>query len=501
MTDETDDSPLSTCEQERLERIGAIQPYGVLLGGDLGDDQICFASADAAGWLGLGEAQVLGRRLGEVVALSLGDFPPTPGGRQLIAGLVESPRGWLDAVLCRTATSWLAELEPPGADDPPTQIANPLLRRLFQAPTADAEWSGYAAALADAVRRTTGYERVMVYRFLPDACGEVIAESTADELPRYLGLRFPAADIPRIARDLYRQNSHRQIPDIQAVPVPLEVLPGTDPDLSRSDLRAVSPVHLRYLANMGVAASLSFSILVGGNLWGLVACHHRRPRFLSVTVREQCVELTQAYALGISAFLAHRRLRRVSGLDADLEALADLVLDVTQRRHPTAALERGLLDLFQAGGAALVDAQGINSFGQVPTQREIRAIDDWFTGQPGDEVLATDRLAAESGLTLDLERAAGVLAVRVRPRRAGGPDRRCYWFRPEQARTVRWAGDPNKDAGADPATAALNPRRSFDLWVETTRGLCAPWDDLDLMAARKLRLLLRRSGLPTGTWL
>jgi light-regulated signal transduction histidine kinase (bacteriophytochrome) len=290
-------------------------------------------------------------------------------------------------VLCHTGTGWLAELEPPGADDPPTQVANPLLRRLFQAPTADAEWSGYAAALADAVRRTTGYERVMVYRFL------------------------------------------------------------------------------------------------------------------SVTVRAQCVELTQAYALGISAFLAHRRLRRVSGLDADLEGLVDLVLDVTQRRHPTAALERGLLDLFQAGGAALVDAQGINSFGQVPTQREIRAIDDWFIGQPGDEVLATDRLAAESGLTLDLERAAGVLAVRVRPRRAGGPDRRCYWFRPEQARTVRWAGDPNKDAGVDPATAALNPRRSFDLWVETTRGLCAPWDDLNLMAARKLRLLLRRSGLPAGTWL
>jgi len=500
MTDPIDVNPLRTCEQERLDRIGAIQPCGVLLGGDLGDDQICFASADAAAWLGLGSGLVLGRHLSEVVALTLADFPPAPGSRLVIPGLVESPRGWLDAVLCHTGDGWLAELEPPGADDPSIQVANPLLRQLFRAPAAESEWSAYAAAVADAVRRTTGYDRVMVYRFLPDACGEVIAESTVDEAPRYLGLRFPAADIPRIARDLYRQNSHRQIPDIAATPVPIEVLPGADPDLSRSDLRAVSPVHLRYLANMQVAASLSFSILVGGNLWGLVACHHRRPRFLSVTVREQCVELTQAYALGISSFLAHQRLRRVRDLDASLETLVELVLDVQEGRHPAATLERELLDLFQAGGAALVDAQGIAPFGQVPTAAEIQAIDHWFRAQGGEEVFATDRLAAESGLPLDLERAAGVLVVRARARAAGGPDRRCYWFRPEQARTVRWAGDPYKGAGADPASAVLNPRRSFDLWVETTRGLSAPWDDLDLMAARKLRLLLLRSGMSARAW-
>ncbi len=497
MTDETKEGPLSTCERERLERIGPIQPCGVLLGGDLSDDQICFASADAVAWLSLSEGQMLGRYLGEVVALTLADFPSAPGSRQLIAGLVESPRGWMDAVLCRTATGWLAELEPPGTDDPPTQVVNPLLREMFQAPAAESEWFGYAAAMADAVRRTTGYERVMVYRFLPDTCGEVIAESTADTLPRYLGPRFPAADSTCIARDLYRQNSHRQIPDIQAVPVPLDILPGANPDLGRSDLRAVSPVHLRYLANMRVAASLSFLILVGGNLWRLVACHHRRPRFLSMTVREQCMELTQAYALGISAFLAHQRLRRISGLNTSLETLVEFILDVEEGRQSAATLERGLLDLFQASGAVLVDDRGMAYFGQVSTPGEVRAIDHWRIGQSGDEVLATDRLATASGLTLDLERAAEVLAVRVRSRRAGRPDRRFYWFRSEQARTVRWAGDPNKDAGADPATAVLNPRRSFDLWVETTCGLCAPWDDLDLMAAR---LLLQRSGLRAGPW-
>ena len=418
----------------------------------------------------------------------------------MIAGLVESERGWLDAVLANTGAAWLLELQPPGADDPPTQFANPLLRQLFQAPSGENEWTGYAAVVADAVRRATGYDRVMVYRFLPDQCGEVIAESTVEPQPRYLGLRFPASDIPRIARDLYRQTSYRQIPDIAATPVPVLVLPGTDPDLGRADLRAVSPVHLRYLANMEVAASLSFSILVGGNLWGLVACHHRRPRFLSVTVREQCVELTHTYALGISAFIAHQRLRRVGNLDACLETLVELVLEVEVGNRPVTILERGLLDLFQADGAAWVDAHGVHAFGAVPDEAQVRAVDQWFGGQPADEVLATDCLAAESGLTLDPERAAGVLAVRARSRLAGGPDRRFYWYRPEQARTVRWAGDPNKPADPDPATGLLNPRRSFDLWVETTRGHSAPWDDLDLMAARKLRLLLLRSGFRAGAW-
>jgi len=498
MTQTPETDWLSDCEREQLHRIGAIQPFGLLLAGGPDDDRVRAASADAADWLGLGAGPVLGRALADLVPLSRDDFPPEPGRKRVIAGLIGTARGPLDALLSNTGAGWLLELEPSDADDPCPPIADPLLRQLLQAPATDGDWADYCDTLAAAVRLTSGYERVMVYRFLTDGCGEVIAESTVHQHPRYLGLRFPASDIPKIARDIFRINSHRQIPDIGAAPVPIEVLPGTDPDLSLSDLRAVSPVHLQYLANMAVTASLTIAILVGDSLWGLVACHHGRPRRLSLRVREQCVELAQTYALGLGSFLARQRLRRVSGLDARLEALVELVLDVQSGHSPAALLEPAVLGLVQADGAALLDAQGLHRFGLVPSDDQVHAIDRWFTQQAEHQVLATDRLAADGAVAVDLERAAGVLAVRARSRPTAGVQQRFYWFRGEQARSVNWAGDPRKPVGTAAADGVLNPRHSFDLWIEHTHGHSAPWDDLDLMAARKLRLLLLSSGMRAG---
>jgi len=447
-------------------------------------------------------ARALGQALGALVPVRLADFPPEPGRRRIMPGLMESPKGWLDAVLTNTGSGWLLELEPLGADDPVQPLANPLLGRLFQAPQSESDLGGYALALAEAVRYATGYGRVMVYRFLPDDCGEVMAESGTDPQPRYLGQRFPASDIPRIARDLYRINTHRQIPDVAAVPVPIVSLRGREADLTLSDLRAVSPVHLEYLKNMEAVASLSFSIQVAGALWGLVACHHPSPRFLSVPVRAHCVELTHSFALGVGSYLANQRLRRVAGLEGRLATLVGLVQDAESGARPLSLLEPAMLDLFQAEGAALVDSQGVHAFGAAPAESEIAAIDRWVLGLGGEGVLATDRLGGESGLALDPARAAGALAVRAPQRTpariqagtrvpgADSPDRRLYWFRPELPRTVRWAGDPRKPVGVDPATGILNPRRSFAEWVETARGCSAPWDELDLMGARMLRLAL-----------
>jgi two-component system, chemotaxis family, sensor kinase Cph1 len=498
MTDAFDSQLLAACEQERLDLIGAIQPFGVLLGGDAGDARVHLASADAQVWLGVPQGPVPGQALGDLVPVRLADFPAESGRKRIMPGLMEGPKGWLDAVLTNTGAGWLLELEPLGADDPVQPLANPRLGRLFQAPQSEPDLGGYSLVLAEAVRHATGYGRVMVYRFLPDECGEVLAESGSDPRPRYLGQRFPASDIPRIARELYRLNSHRQIPDIAAVPVPIVSVRGRAADLTLSDLRAVSPVHLEYLKNMEVVASLSFSIQVAGALWGLVACHHASPRFLSVPVRAHCVELTHSFALGVGSFLANQRLRRVAGLEGRLATLVGLVQDAESGARPFALLGPAMLDLFQAEGAALVDSQGVHAFGAAPAESEIAAIDRWVLGQGGEGVLATDRLGAQSGLTLDQARAAGALAVRAPVRAATGArvsaegptDRRLYWFRPELPRTVRWAGNPRKPVGVDPATGILNPRRSFAEWVETARGCSAPWDELDLMGARMLRLAL-----------
>lgn len=518
MPDKFDPSLLDICEQEQLDRIGSIQPFGVLLGGDARDQRIRVASADAAAWLGARSGGVLDRPLGELLPVALADFPAESGQKRILPGLVETPRGWLDAVLCNTGAGWLLELEPldmddplkplssqrceaedhcaicESQDDPLRSLSNPVLEPLLQAPQTDDDLESYTRALADIVRHVTGYHRTLVYRFLPDDCGEVLAESSSDGVARYLGLRFPASDIPRIARDLYRINSHRQIPDVDAAPVPImSSLPGREADLTLSDLRAVSPVHIEYLRNMEVVASLSLSIMVGGALWGLVACHHRSPRFLSLQVRNRCVELTKSYALGVGSFLANQRLRRVSGMEDRLAALVEQVLDELPDLPPMSQVGPAMLALFKADGAAVVDRDGAHVFGEAPPETEIATIDRWLVDRSGNQVYATDRLVAETGLDIDPAYAAGLLAVPARATREGDSGRRFYWFRAEQPRTVHWAGNPIKPLGVDPVTGHLSPRRSFDLWVKTTRGCSDPWNDLDLMGARMLRLILLRS--------
>jgi light-regulated signal transduction histidine kinase (bacteriophytochrome) len=264
-----------------------------------------------------------------------------------------------------------------------------------------------------------------------------------------------------------------------------------EPDLTYSDLRAVSPVHLQYLANMGVGASLSFSIRVGGLLWGLVACHHERPRQLPLRVREHCVELAHTFALGVGSYQANRRLGRLGNADAWVERVAELARDVELGRRLPALLDPVLLEPLGATGAALVWDGGLRTFGVAPPREAIAAIDGWLRSAERGPVLATDRLAAESGLDLGQDQVAGLLAVQSGLAGELG-ERRFYWFRPEQPRTLSWAGDPAKPVDAGSGGLGVGPRRSFELWVETTRGHSAPWDELDLVLARKLRILLLR---------
>ncbi|KQQ56716.1 hypothetical protein ASF66_20780 [Pseudomonas sp. Leaf129] len=140
-----------------------------------------------------------------------------------------------------------------------------------------------------AIRELTQYDRVMAYRFRPDDSGEVVAEAHAAGLVSYLGQRYPASDIPHQARRLYIQNPTRLIADAAYTPSPLippaNALTGQAFDMSHCELRSVSPIHCEYLSNMGVHASMSVSIVVGGKLWGLFSCHHQSAKTLAYPVR------------------------------------------------------------------------------------------------------------------------------------------------------------------------------------------------------------------------
>jgi len=503
---------LDECEREALHRIDAIQPFGALLGGRAGDPTVRCASANLADWSGIEAESVLGLPVTSLApwlaadkAQELADAvtggghalaPDASESKLLLAGLCGGPRGRLDGVLARGPESWLLEVQPALPPSLRRQAEQPVPHALYRMPHAPDEWSALCELLTEQLSAASGFERVMVYRFDADGSGEVIAESLAEGLPPYLGLRYPASDIPRIARTLYLRNRHRQIPDAEAAPVPVLYHGKDQPDLTLSDLRAVSPVHVQYLRNMGVVASLSFPVVLNDGLWGLIACHHSSPLVLPVPLRERCADMVQVFTLGVAGY---RTTQRLAVLGRSDRAIARLIQDIGALRdtdQPGQRMQYALLDLAGATGAALVEsdpfrrgAEEIVTFGATPDERQIRAQLDWLLTETADPVLATDRLPSllpDARAYADV--ASGLLAVRVGRFTDGvGRERVFLWWRPEQPHTVRWAGDPRKSALFAGQSDTLSPRSSFTAWVQTTSGQSEPWTDLDLLNAKKFR--------------
>jgi two-component system, chemotaxis family, sensor kinase Cph1 len=487
---------LQHCADEPIAVPGAVQPHGVLLALSEPDLVVVSASANAPDLFG---APVRGRSLAELVtpadlaalraglAGDLGEVNPL---RQTVAG---AP---VDLVLHRSGGLLIGEWEPlAGAEQAPASWHARLpavLARLAQS----GSLTELTAALARDVRALTGFDRVMVYRFDPQWNGEVVAEDRHPDLEPFLGLHYPAADIPAQARELYTRNWLRLIPDARYTPVPIE--PAGDPrtggplDLSGSVLRSVSPVHLEYLANMGVVASMSVSLVDRGRLWGLVSCHsYGRPHRPSATDR------TAAEFLGRTASL----LLRTVGEDAD----RDQVVGVAQRqarlvaalgrapRRPAAALVDGpvtVLDLLPAGGAALRLDGRLHLLGSTPPADRVPGLVAGLLAVGG---AVTDRVPQVLPPAADLAgTASGVLAVEV----GGGRGDFLAWFRPETLRTVTWGGDPHtKELVEDDGRLRLSPRRSFAAWSEVVRGTAPAWQPYEVDAARELATALAAARL------
>ncbi|MDK3256552.1 SpoIIE family protein phosphatase [Blastococcus capsensis] len=491
----TIDDALARCADEPIAVPGAVQPHGVLLAVTELDLRVVIASANAEGLFG---RAVRGASLAELL-----DPAGTDRLRDGLAGdpaevnplHVEVGGTGVDVVLHRADGLLLTEWEPvEGAGQAGADWHRRLptvLQRLSAATTLDQ----LGEVLARDVRALTGFDRVMVYRFDADWNGEVIAEDRRADLEPFLGLRYPAGDIPAQARALYATNWMRLIPDAGYERVPLE--PATSPrtgrplDLSGSMLRSVSPVHLEYLANMGVAASMSISLIDRGRLWGLVACHHyagpNRPSY---------ADRTAAEFLGRTASLLLRTVvaeGEQGGVVEVAERAVDLAAAVgrTPRALGAALTEREVtvLDLLPAAGAAVrLDGQ-LRLLGTTPPPERVAELVGALLAA---DVTATDAASRVVPGAADLvDRAAGVLAVPV-----GGGDF-LAWFRPETLREVTWGGNPYAAelAPTDDGGLRLSPRRSFDAWSETVRGTSQPWRDHEVAAARTLAALLTEAAV------
>ena len=487
---------IEDCAREPIHLSGAIQPHGFLISVVLPDWTVRQASANIDELLEVPAAELLGESLAdyinqdvlEVVADTVSfaepDAPPQRAGVGNIG-----PFGVLCDLGVHVADGLVhIEIEQQPfhqRGNAPTGVAQAMIARVAAAEDA----GDFHQRAAEQVRLLTGYDRVMVYRFRHDDAGEVIAEARADDLEPYLGLRYPASDIPPQARALYLRNRLRVIPDAGYVPVP--VLPGVNAqgaplDLSQHALRSVSPVHVEYLRNMGVAASMSISIISGGRLWGLIACHHREPRPVPPGVRAAADLFGMFVSMRVAAREQEETMHRYERAQQVRDAVGSRL---SQARDYRAALtdELPLLrETLDSDGAALWLGGEWSHDGRVPASLDIALLMEWVE-RLGRPVLAmTDKATDWRTDALQAEGLAGLLAINL-----GTPEDWLFVFRREQVEDVRWAGEPSKALVATDDGNRIAPRKSFAEWKQTVHGCSSDWTDGDRRGAERLHRVLR----------
>ena len=474
---------LRGCADEPIRIPGSIQPHGALLAVTEPDLAVVVASANAEDLLGRDPTGVdLANLFGQEVADQLRSTDLAVLNPLRVC-LRDRP---LDLVAHRADGLLVVELEPleeAHEADPVWHRRLPLvLQRLQAAATLDE----LAVALADEVRALTGFDRVMVYRFDPHWNGEVIAEDARADLEPFLGLRFPASDIPPQARALYVANWLRLIPTSRYEPVPLvpDHVDGRPLDLSGAGLRSVSPVHLEYLQNMGVASSMSVSLVDEGRLWGLIACHHYAgPHRPSYTDRATAEFVGRTASILLGSKTEAGSTQRMLDVAAQRSRLVEAVAQ--SPRNPLEAVvgqDVSLLDLFPCGGAAVRLGGRLQVLGETPEPARVADIARTLlhAGTPVTDAILTVVPDADDVVAA----ASGVLVVPLGGGRGGDF---LAWFRPETLRDVHWGGDPRSPKLVEGECGPrLSPRRSFARWTETVRATSAPWQPHEVAAAEQL---------------
>lgn len=486
---------LTNCDREPIHLLGNVQGYGCLISTSA-DMLINHMSVNCKDLLKLDPDLFVGKEItGLLPRETIHDLrarlqvcAATAGTSRLFSYDVLKNGELFDISIHLSGQSFVFEFEPkttlPDRDD--MAMVQPLIARVTRSKTLlDA-----AKTAARAMRAMSEFDRVMVYRFAADGSGEVIAEDRAPDMEPFLGLRYPESDIPKQARELYTRSLLRLIADVNGTVSPL--VPPKNPngemlDLSLSVTRAVSEIHLEYLRNMGVGASMSVSILKDGKLWGLFACHHRTARYVDYE-RRTAIEL---FAQFFSYELAQkdeaekreggRRSRELHDrLMVRLSAGSDLIDNLE-------ALADELGNIVGCDGVAVFSDGRYKANGSTPTSEEFRGLSRFLNTAPVAEIFATSNLSSVyPTASLFRNRVAGLIAVPI----SRTPRDYIVFCRREIARSVKWAGNPQKPVEPGPNGARLTPRKSFEAWTEVMRGTSEPWSEAELQAAEALRISL-----------
>lgn len=480
----------TACDREPIHLIASIQDSGFLLAVSREDWKICNASRNAAAALGEDpEAVLVGRRLESLIPEAVMDSIQrilTQLGsegvhRRIDADLDGKGEAAHDLHVFSSDRLIVIEFEQIPEEGAEAVDGDTVIRSSIEQMQSAPGITEAARVLASGFRSITGMDRVMVYHFLPGSWhGEVIAEDRVASSQAFLGHRFPASDIPKQARALYLKNRIRLIPDVNGSVFPVQPaenpLTGKTLDLSDSRLRAVSPVHLEYLRNMEVGSSFSVAILVKGELWGLIACHHFEPRRLPHRLRSFCEVLANAFSLRITNEAELKRAEKRLEFELKLREILSLLKDRSDPIPGLFQLHSRVQEAFETRGIALVQRQEVEVAGLTPPSEAILKL----------AALARSELAGsgrrlwirqtlhEAGPEWEMfrEQVSGAIAV-TSPE---SPDRMLFLFRPETAETIQWGGDPRKALDRRDYQGPINPRKSFESWTEQIEGQSLPWE-------------------------
>jgi two-component system, chemotaxis family, sensor kinase Cph1 len=506
---------LSNCDREPIHIPGSIQPHGLLFAIEESTLKIVQVSANTERWLGRAPETFLDRHLScllsaaEIQALQQcvqGDFESV----NPIAISLQTPSGQISAhaIVHRDRSTLIIEIEFCQAATDVNDISYFDFYRQVRKPIAAlqnaASFDELCTNLVTSVSQLIGFDRVMIYRFAPTGAGEVIAEACNPDIEPYLGMHYPASDIPLPARHLYILNQLRSIPDVAYEPVAL--IPQLNPltqsplDLSLSVLRSVSPMHTQYLQNMGVAASMSISLVSDGELWGLIACHHYQPKLIPYFLQTVCefIGRVAAFELTAKANLQDRDYqiqidRHKSSFFESISQQTDVLAALTQ--SPTE-----LLNLVGATGVAIFYQDEWVVFGSTPDRESLSPLLSALMPRLHDRgIFQTACLSqVDPAATAYSDVASGLLALTL------ARDQNFYilWFRSEVIQTVTWAGNPHKSPTSDASSEIyLTPRTSFAAWLETVRDTALPWKACELTAALELHSAIVNVALRHATQL
>jgi chemotaxis family two-component system sensor kinase Cph1 len=496
---ETPDINLNRLKQPPIHILTQIQPHGVLLVLQEPELTILQVTRNTSKAFGIAPEKILGKTLDDILdSFQVDRFRTGLSSENL--DLINPTKVWVrrkgddylvfDAVFHRSADGFLVlELEPAlTQENIPFLGFYHLARASINQLEATSNLQDFCQIIVREVRKVTGFDRVMLYKFDEDGHGEVVAEEKLDDMEPYLGLHYPESDIPQPARKMFLSNWIRVIPNSHAEPV--ELYPTSNPitnqpiDLTLSILRSAYPCHVEYLHNMGVGASLTISLMKDQKLWGLIACHHRTPKYVPYELRKACeflgrVIFAEIFTREEEADYNYRmKLAQVQSALMEYMSQADNFIDGLIQQEPN------LLDLANAKGAAICFNGHWTTLGRTPAEEELNYLVQWLAKTVDEEVFYTDSLPL---IYSDAERfkdvASGLLAIPI--------SKRSYvlWFRPEVLQTVNWGGDPNhayelKQSNND---LRLCPRKSFELWKETVRLKSLPWKQVEVKATLELR--------------